>query len=604
MSDGHKKGGVLLPLQSREMPRRACKDRPQESSVELMRNSSKENIDSGRENFSKKKAGKLSEKKRKPFGLLSNSNSNELSSPLGLSTRSASVVDFSSAKIKRLRLIDDKAATCISRGHPRNIVCDNCERPDEVSGCRESKKECLRLFIRDNCVTGGQKKSHEAIKEWENSRLASGLAHVTPATPRSLFEPTKTAAASNNEPKNTRIAKTKDAVLSSKSSGDELLPTWSEPFRYCDGVIEGVTPDVLAFVAKACKQTARFLFECVAGTKTFAGSEYARSKSLLLPLYNVTIQRVFEKGGGFIMKAIHCVEEAQSERSNRCVECGPIARGVRSMIRRCVSPKPENKSSSNRSSIVNIARDETLAEKELRRLREEVRQQKRKIIALENQRNLKFFGTSPVNVQAEKVIQEVFDKANDTAETVLQDESNDDGLDLWKVHYKSMKKTYIAGGKTPATRYDPRILNWAIGLLARTSHSIYADIAKVMMLPDRSYVMRKSSELVSTRGTKSHAMCLNTMDTVDRNLKKMGHMEGSNARVGVISLDAVNCSAGLEWDRHGHKMVGMDETLCYEVVTKQFKKIAANAATGYEEGLDSSEADKVCIVYSMHESFI
>jgi hypothetical protein len=154
-------------------------------------------------------------------------------------------------------------------------------------------------------------------------------------------------------------------------------------------------------------------------------------------------------------------------------------------------------------------------------------------------------------------------KANAAAESRLQEENDKDGLELWKVHYHSIKQTYNTNGKTPATRYDPRILNFAIGLLARTSHSVYEDIAKVMMLPDRSHVMRKSSELVSTRGTKAYAMCLNTIKTVDKNLDAMGHKVGSNARLGVIALDAANCSPGLEWDNRRHKMMGMDNTLSY-----------------------------------------
>jgi hypothetical protein len=163
-------------------------------------------------------------------------------------------------------------------------------------------------------------------------------------------------------------------------------------------------------------------------------------------------------------------------------------------------------------------------------------------------------------------------------------------LELWQVHFESLKETKKKGSRTSGSRYDPRLLNWAIGLLAKTSHSVYEDIQKVMQLPSRSYVMRKSAELVSTHGTKAHSMCLNTLATVAQRLTDLGHVSGSNGRRGCIAVDAANCLSGLEWDRIGHKMVGTDPTLCFEVVSKQFKAMAADAAMVD----DGEEEEDVC----------
>eukprot|EP00978_Attheya_sp_CCMP212_P042018 scaffold249065_cov30-Attheya_sp.AAC.1 len=78
-------------------------------------------------------------------------------------------------------------------------------------------------------------------------------------------------------------------------------------------------------------------------------------------------------------------------------------------------------------------------------------------------------------------------------------------------------------------------------------------------------------------------MCLNTLVTIAKRLTDAGHAPGSNARKGCIAVDAANCLSGLEWDRIGHKMVGTDPSLCFEVVSKQFKAIATDAATAGDE---------------------
>ena len=47
-------------------------------------------------------------------------------------------------------------------------------------------------------------------------------------------------------------------------------------------------------------------------------------------------------------------------------------------------------------------------------------------------------------------------------------------------------------------------MNWAIALLAKTSKSVYNDIAKVMKLPSPSWVMRKTQDLVGKQGITGH----------------------------------------------------------------------------------------------------
>ena len=67
---------------------------------------------------------------------------------------------------------------------------------------------------------------------------------------------------------------------------------------------------------------------------------------------------------------------------------------------------------------------------------------------------------------------------------------------LWKVHYEHILAVNASGGENTQTRLDPLLLKWAIALLAKTSHSVYKEIAQVIHLPSLSYVLRKTKDLV------------------------------------------------------------------------------------------------------------
>ena len=82
--------------------------------------------------------------------------------------------------------------------------------------------------------------------------------------------------------------------------------------------------------------------------------------------------------------------------------------------------------------------------------------------------------------------------------------------------YLLLKKT---SGKNTRTRFDPLLLNWAIALLAKTSHSIYEEISQVMQLPALSYVLRKTKEMVGAQNVeKDHGLNLCNVKTMSGNL--------------------------------------------------------------------------------------
>ena len=73
--------------------------------------------------------------------------------------------------------------------------------------------------------------------------------------------------------------------------------------------------------------------------------------------------------------------------------------------------------------------------------------------------------------------------------------------------------------KNTRTRFDLLPLNWATALLAKTSHSIYEEIAQVMKLPSLSYVSRKPKEMVGAQnGLKGYGVNLCTVKIISDNI--------------------------------------------------------------------------------------
>ena len=76
---------------------------------------------------------------------------------------------------------------------------------------------------------------------------------------------------------------------------------------------------------------------------------------------------------------------------------------------------------------------------------------------------------------------------------------------LWKVHYVHILAINTSGGKNIQTRFGPLLLNRAIFLLAKTSHSVYKEIAQVIHIPSLSYVLRKTKDLVGSQCVKKYS---------------------------------------------------------------------------------------------------
>jgi hypothetical protein len=51
--------------------------------------------------------------------------------------------------------------------------------------------------------------------------------------------------------------------------------------------------------------------------------------------------------------------------------------------------------------------------------------------------------------------------------------------------------------------YHPKLMNWTIAFLARTSSGMYNEVAKIFMLPHISTVHQKMAEIITTKNKKA-----------------------------------------------------------------------------------------------------
>ena len=68
-------------------------------------------------------------------------------------------------------------------------------------------------------------------------------------------------------------------------------------------------------------------------------------------------------------------------------------------------------------------------------------------------------------------------------------------------------------------RVDNKIKQWALVLLARTSKRVYMEVAKVLKLPNVSYIYRLSNQIVSRNHSRGYLLCFQTIHTMKKKIK-------------------------------------------------------------------------------------
>jgi len=99
----------------------------------------------------------------------------------------------------------------------------------------------------------------------------------------------------------------------------------------------------------------------------------------------------------------------------------------------------------------------------------------------------------------------------------LQSDAAPEALELWRVHTEHIIRVFENGGKGHGCQnatYHPKLMNWAIAFLARTSSGTYNEVAKIFMLPHISTVYRKTAEMITTKNDKAYCLHMNTIQSI------------------------------------------------------------------------------------------
>jgi len=165
----------------------------------------------------------------------------------------------------------------------------------------------------------------------------------------------------------------------------------------------------------------------------------------------------------------------------------------------------------------------------------------------------------------------------------LKEGGAEEEAELWELHKEHLDRVYENGGvsRNKKAPVHPTLLNWAIAFLARTSASTYKEVARVMKLPNISYIYRKTAEMVSTMGDKAYFINSDTIRTLGARAKKENWTE--HQRTGALSVDSCNVTPQYEHDYVSNGLVGGDETHRLGSLTHMFQLLAQQVRDADEE---------------------
>ena len=551
----------------------------------------------------------------------------------------------------RLAAAGGDEATCISRGHPEKLRCDCCSRNRDKFLLRTSAvmEPCQQLWIRANC-NQYQIKTHNLIKEWEKERVmqievpdlvttkadkkkgdetaspvkknhrfrkatleqepssVASAAAAAAASSIAAFEPapsTGTSMPSRSTPPSIAppiIPAATPSPLVSPTASRTASPTADSPsLPTADGCpgMYSLTPETsgeqlaryVPYLVRAMRLTANKLADMAKGMANSANQavqkaaisyvrDYIRRGILLLPINTCDIEL---SPGTLAYRSISCVRSIFGGIQPRCANCDSNMAATRMASGRAATPiqipVPPT------TPIKYILEDMETGRSALVEARERYRMERRLRLKAEQELRMNIVGRYADGRTADGVI-----LAMEEANKVIgnhYDEGTDE-RELWEIHFQHVANVTRRDGKTKGIRYEQPILDLAIAILASTSHSVYDRLQKVFKLPDRSYVCRLSAKKVTTKGTKLRNIHTNTLSTMNEFFKGKKMNRKHPARIGKISMDAVNINSTLEHDKKSNLICGMDQTLSLTTVKQQFSSLVRGSKSNEAE---SSEAD-------------
>ena len=241
-----------------------------------------------------------------------------------------------------------------------------------------------------------------------------------------------------------------------------------------------------------------------------------------------------------------------------------------------------------------MARHPDSSQAHMARQSAENRRLKKEVIKLKYEKNLAIEGVNTTSEPVAEAVLKAFQEADKHMDQHFDADKDSDEKLLWEVALENMQTVAASGGKkTCGLRFNPMLLNFAIGTLAKSSQSVYRELAEVFHLPSLSYVscllvsrpqnnkcstltksylchqvLRKTKELAGEQSNTAFGICLETMATLKAEFDREGIPE--DRRLGALAFDSVMIKKGLQWDLH-QGLVGIDPSLSLEVVSSTFR---------------------------------
>ena len=366
----------------------------------------------------------------------------------------------------------------------------------------------------------------------------------------------------------------------------------------CNGIAHGYFGHALSMAGRTMLNTAhellRMAAEPDAGISSFTKSCLHNSRRMFLPYRGMMMERTLHLPDGFVFRHEECKLNCQ-DGSPRCSVCSTKQATAKKYVKRAHSPHPDR--AKNKTKIGIIAKDPALADIEIRALRAENAALRKENAQKVFEKDLKESGVWMRRSEALKA-KKAISIANDSVVEVLQKGGAEEELELWQIHKERLDEVYAKGGtgRGKKIKIHPALLNWSIAFLARTSSSTYKEVAKVMKLPDISYIYKKTAEMVSTLNDKAYSINIETIRTLGRRAEREGWTV--HQRRGVLAQDSANISAGIEHDYVTNTLVGGDESHRLGNLTHMFQVLAqqvrdANENIEEEEGASDKKVSAI-----------
>jgi hypothetical protein len=290
----------------------------------------------------------------------------------------------------------------------------------------------------------------------------------------------------------------------------------------------------------------------------------------------------------------------QNQQTIRCKACHERQNTLKKKLREIEDKIGENVVHPNTNDRYVVGSPKKAASV-IERFRGSLLKSRRENLRLKMKLRLKNEGTGCSDKKAVNLVHKAMEEANKHVNSQFPSDDDEPLRAVWKLHFEKMEEYRKAGfKKTSSIRFDPLLLQFAMGLLSKTSHSTYEQLSKVMVLPSRSYVsrrgydidlsplpltmsfpsnmqlIRKRKKMVGGNKICSRGVCVATIKSMRELARRHGWVKGSNERLGSLSFDSMKIRSGVGYDIN-NDFCGLDVTVPFEVLSQKFKKMVRHA---------------------------